>query len=159
MWSSSGTITSALDGMSATTEKLQQVLDLEHYLDVLEHKPGALAGSKPLEQCRKAGRWPASYDRLWEGLIRRYGKQQGTREMIAVIKLDRIHGSVKLKQAIEAAMELGCHHLAAVEYLLTADRLSRTVPEMVEIGLLDRYERPMPVMTNYDQLLGKAVIA
>jgi hypothetical protein len=40
----------------------QEFLDLEHYLDVLEHKPGALAGSKPLEQWRRAGRWPASYD-------------------------------------------------------------------------------------------------
>ena len=28
----------------------QQILDLEHYLDVLYRKPGALAGSKPLEQ-------------------------------------------------------------------------------------------------------------
>ena len=33
----------------------QQVLDLEHYLDVLSRKPGAMAGSKPLEQWR-AGR-------------------------------------------------------------------------------------------------------
>lgn len=105
------------------------------------------------------GRWPASYDRFWEGLVQRYGKQQGTREMIAVIKLNGVHGSVKLRQAIESAMELGCHHLAGVEYLLTADRLSRTVPEMVEIGLLDRYEGPMPVMTGYDQLLEKAVTA
>ena len=32
----------------------QQVLDLEHYLDVLCHKPGAFAGSKPLAQCRLA---------------------------------------------------------------------------------------------------------
>ena len=31
----------------------QEILDLEHYLDVLEHKPGALAGSKPLEQWRQ----------------------------------------------------------------------------------------------------------
>jgi hypothetical protein len=29
----------------------QHVLDLEHYLDVLSHKPGAFAGSKPLAQC------------------------------------------------------------------------------------------------------------
>ena len=29
-------------------ERHQQVLDLEHYLDVLERKPGALIGSKPL---------------------------------------------------------------------------------------------------------------
>jgi len=137
--------------------KHQQVLDLEHYLDVLEHKPGAMAGSKPLEQCRQSGRWPASYDRFWEGLIEREGKQQGTREMIAILKLDRVHGSVKLQQAIESAMNLGCPHLAAVQYLVTADRLARTVPEMVDIGLLDRYERPMPAMTGYDRLLSGEV--
>lgn len=137
--------------------KQQQVLDLEHYLDVLEHKPGALAGSRPLEQCRRSGRWPVSYDRFWEGLIQRHGKPKGTREMIAVLKLDRVHGSAKLREAIESAMRLGCPHVAAVQYLLTADQLSRTVPEMVEIGLLDRYERPMPVMTGYDLLLSGTV--
>ena len=45
----------------------QAVLDLEHYLDVLERKPGALAGSTPLKQWRERGRWPGSFDRLWEG--------------------------------------------------------------------------------------------
>jgi transposase len=43
----------------------QEILELEHYLDVLEHKPGAFAGSKPLEPWRRAGRWPASYDQYW----------------------------------------------------------------------------------------------
>ncbi len=33
----------------------QQVLDLEHYLDVLGHKPGALAGSRPLEHGARPG--------------------------------------------------------------------------------------------------------
>ena len=33
----------------------QQILDLEHYMDVLYRKPGALAGSRPLEQERRAG--------------------------------------------------------------------------------------------------------
>ena len=36
-----------------------QILELEHYLDVLEKKPGAMAGSTPLQQWRQAGRWPA----------------------------------------------------------------------------------------------------
>jgi transposase len=137
--------------------KHQQVLDLEHYLDVLEHKPGALAGSKPLEQCRQMGRWPVSYDRFWEGLIRDLGKQAGTREMIAVLKLTRVHGAEKLKAAIESASEMGCLHLAAVQYLLTVDQLTRTVPEMIELGFLARYERPMPVMNSYDQLLGRGI--
>src|SRR5208337_541793 len=43
----------------------QKVLELDHYLDVLLKKPGALAGSTALEQCRAQGRWPQSYDRFW----------------------------------------------------------------------------------------------
>jgi hypothetical protein len=62
------------------------MLDLEHYLDALAHKPGAFAGSKPLAQWREAGRWPASYDALWHGLRGRHGKQAGARAMVAVIK-------------------------------------------------------------------------
>ena len=34
----------------------QKVLNLEHYLDTLAKKPGALAGSMPLEQWRAQGR-------------------------------------------------------------------------------------------------------
>jgi hypothetical protein len=47
----------------------QDVLDLEHYLDVLARKPGALAGSKPLEQWRQAGRWPTSYDHMRQAVL------------------------------------------------------------------------------------------
>ena len=47
-------------------ERGQQILNLEHYLEVLERKPGALAGSTPLAQWRERGRWPASFDRLWQ---------------------------------------------------------------------------------------------
>jgi hypothetical protein len=62
------------------------VLELEHYLDVLERKPGALAGSTPLAQCRARGLWPANYDALWARLIGRHGKQAGTRQMIGVLQ-------------------------------------------------------------------------
>src|SRR5271170_4236597 len=39
------------------------VLNLEHYLDVLEEKPGAMKRSTPTQQWRDAGRWPACLDR------------------------------------------------------------------------------------------------
>jgi geranylgeranyl pyrophosphate synthase len=54
--------------MNAATAASRQILDLEHYLDVLRKKPGALAGSTPLAQWRLAGRWPDSFDRLWQAL-------------------------------------------------------------------------------------------
>jgi hypothetical protein len=131
----------------------QQVLDLEHYLDVLARKPGALAGSKPLEQRRQAGLWPPSFDRIWQALIERHGKQSGTRQMIDLLKLSHKHGHRKLQQAIETALDHNCHDAAAVHHLLNADQLCRTACEAIDIGKLERYARPLPVMHEYDQLL------
>jgi len=81
--------------------RYQEILNLEHYLDVLEHKPGALIGSKPLAQWRKLGRWPASYDQLWQGLIERHGRQKGTKELIESPQLGRVYGQGKLRAAFE----------------------------------------------------------
>jgi hypothetical protein len=57
--------------------RLQKIFDLEHYLDVMDRKPGALRGSTPLAQWRAQGRWPESYDRVWEQMIERQGRQPG----------------------------------------------------------------------------------
>jgi hypothetical protein len=131
----------------------QEILDLEHYLEILEHKPGALAGSKPLEQWRRQGRWPASYDRLWQRLIERQGRQQGTREMIELLKLARREGYGQLEQAVSLALSLECWDAAAVRYLMVNDRVQPRRREPVEVGVLARYERPMPETLHYDQLL------
>jgi hypothetical protein len=133
--------------------RYQEIFDLEHYLDVLERKPGALAGSKPLEQWRKLGRWPESYDRFWQALIARHGRQAGTKEMIGLLQLGRVHGPAKLLAAIDAALVLGCTDEAAVRHLVTAQSLERVRPEAVEVGALVQFERPLPTVGEYDQLL------
>jgi transposase len=138
-------------------ERSRQILNLEHYLDVLERKPGALAGSKPLEQWRRMGRWPENYDRLWQELITRHGKQTGTRQMIELLGLGRQHGYDRLQNAIDAALKLGCKDAAAVRYLITADTLQRAPLPIVEIATLACYDRPMPVMDDYDLLVGMEV--
>jgi hypothetical protein len=115
------------------------VLDLEHYLDVLERKPGALAGSKPLEQWRQGGRWPTSYDRLWHALMERQGRQLGTKTMIELLQLGREHGFARLRVAIEAALDLGCTDAAAVQHLLAAESLEHQRPApLVDLGVLGR---------------------
>jgi transposase len=134
----------------------QEVLDLAHYLDVLEHKPGALAGSKPLAQWRRAGRWPPSYDRLWAALVERQGRQAGTKAMVEVVQLGRTHGEPALRGAIEAALTLGCHDAAAVRQLLVTRELAHQRPAAlgaVEVGTLAQYDRPLPEVSPYDQLL------
>jgi transposase len=131
----------------------QEVLDLEHYLDVLERKPGALAGSKPLEQWRRLGRWPASYDRFWQGLNERLGKAAGTKEMIGLLHLGRIHGQTALRVAIDTALTLGVRDSAAVRHLLTQPYLEHDRSARVDIGALAVFERPLPALEAYDTLL------
>jgi len=133
--------------------RLQEILDLEHYLEPLERKPGALAGSKPLEQWRSQGRWPASYDRIWEQLMSRSGKQNGTRQMIELLRLGKTHKYDTLRRAVESALEMGSCDISTVLYLMTAGQLDRAPVELIDVGLLSCYDRPLPVMTDYDQLL------
>ena len=121
-------------------ERSRQILNLEHYLEALEQKPGALRGSKPLEQWRMQGRWPASYDALWELLTARQGRQDGTRAMVGLLRL-------------------GCTDVAAIHHLLLTDQLGHGVAETVEIGALAAYERPLPTLSEYNQLLDSQIAA
>jgi len=143
----------------------RQVFNLEHYLEVLERKPGALAGSTPLRQWREQGRWPDSYDRLWENLIKRNGKLSGTREMVELLLLGRERGYERLEQAVGTALQMGSSDSAAVRYLIMTDRDELAgkgdAPirlEASDLGALIQYERPLPSVQEYDRLLGWEVI-
>jgi hypothetical protein len=138
-------------------ERHQQVLDLEHYLDVLERKPGALIGSKPLASWRERGLWPPSYDRLLDGLIHRHGKSSGTRQMIQVLSLIKSHGHERVRAAVEEALTLGCWDAAAIRHLAEAADLTHARSELIELSALSRFERPLPVLTDYDGLLSQEV--
>ena len=95
-------------------ERHQQVLDLEHYLDVLERKPGALNGSKPLAAWRARGLWPASYNQLLAALVGRQRQPSGIRQMIQVLSLIKPYGHERVRTAVADALALGCADAAAV---------------------------------------------
>jgi hypothetical protein len=97
--------------------------------------------------------WPASFDRIWQALMARQGKQNGTRQMVGLLKLGQQYGRDKLQDSVEAALKAGCSDAAAVEHLLHQDELRRNGCAAVDVGALERYSRPLPVMTEYDQLL------
>jgi hypothetical protein len=115
-------------------DRYQAVMDLEHYLEVLERKPGALAGSTPLQQWRERGLWPESFDRLGQSLRERYGKQEGTRAMIELLRLGPQHGWEVLRKGIAQALALGCTDAAAVRHLLVAGTLTHGERALPEIG-------------------------
>ena len=130
------------------------MLNLEHYLDVLERKPGAMAGSTPLAQWRAAGRWPACLDAIWRKLEIRHGRSGGTREMISLVRTGLSEGWQRLIQAVEEALRLGVTDAAAVIHILRmpdAEDRRRYALQLAEE--LAQFERPVPVMDEYDQLL------
>ena len=134
-------------------ERHQKVLELDHYLDALLKKPGALSGSTALEQCRAQGRWPACYDQFWKAACVREGSSAGTRVIIDVLLLRRQHGAERVREALEAALKMGCANLSAIQYLLRVDhREQAPSPPPADIGALSRYDRPQPSLEAYDQL-------
>jgi hypothetical protein len=131
-----------------------QILNLEHYLDVLEKKPGAMAGSTPLQQWRQAGRWPACLDRIWHQLEQRHGKSVGTREMITLVRVGSVEGWDRLIAAVTEALRLGVTDAAAVLHILhMPDPEQRRQYAIALAEELVQFERPMPVMDDYDLLL------
>lgn len=134
-----------------------QILNLEHYLDVLERKPGAMANSTPLAQWRRAGRWPECLDRIWKQLEERHGKSGGTREMITLVRAGSGSDWNRLIAAVEEALRLGVSDAAAVLHIMNmpdAEERKRYAIALAEE--LAQFERPMPAMDEYDLLLGGA---
>ena len=102
------------------------------------------------------GRWPESYDRFWQALIERHGRQAGTKEMIGLLQVGRVHGPATLLAAIDAALVLGCTDEAAVRHLVTAQQLEHARSDVVVVvGALAQFERPLPTVGEYDRLLGQ----
>src|SRR5664280_850320 len=134
------------------------VLNLEHYLDVLEKKPGAMAGSTPLEQWRQAGRWTENLDRMWARLQERHGLSSGTREMITLVRAGQgARGWERLQKAVDEALRLGSTDAGAVLYLMNMpDPEERRRYELALKEELAEFERPMPKMTEYDLLLSSS---
>jgi transposase len=131
-----------------------QILNLEHYLDVLEHKPGAMAGSTPLKQWREAGRWPECMDRMWANLEKRYGKSGGTREMITLVRVGLAEGWDRMVGSVQESLRLGVTDAAAVLHILRVpDAEQRRQHAIALAAELAQFERPLPVMDEYDLLL------
>jgi hypothetical protein len=87
--------------------------------------------------------------------VQKQGKQSGTRQMIGLLKLGQEYGRDRLRTAIETALATSCTDAAAVQHLLHAQELNHISCELMDVGFLDRYQRPLPVMNDYDQLLAQ----
>ena len=64
-------------------------LELDHYLEILVRKPGALPGSAALAQARAAGAFTSAHEAFWAAARARHGDGAGTRALIEVLLLHR----------------------------------------------------------------------
>lgn len=142
----------------ATHERLQgrfgERLVLDHYLELLQRKPGAFPRSRALQQARAVGAWPAVYDQLFSEFKHRFGEAEGTRQLLAVLLLHRDCPAAAVEAAVTQALGLGCCEAGAIVVLLRAEmRPTEQVPVLTDLGKLARYGQTSPIeLQAYDAL-------
>ncbi len=155
-------------------------LELDHYLEALVRKPGALPGATALEQARAAGKFTPAHDAWWAAACKAHGDRDRTRALIEVLLLGRhlAHGHVVA--GLAAALRAGaltCDAVAlearkAAETAETAGADASTLalapalpgsapPDGATVTFLTERRlahlppdtRPLPSVAVYDQLL------
>jgi transposase len=129
---------------------------LDHYLELLHRKPGALARSLPLAQERDRGNWPATFDELWSALRSRWDDSEADKQMVDVLMLCREHGPATVELAVRGVLAAGAIDGRAVGVLA---RRTSPIPAPRLDGLearLAAHDRPEPDLAGYDQLIGGA---
>jgi transposase len=137
------------------TGKYAEVLTLDHYLEVLRYKPGALPGATALAQAKAAGVFTQAHQQYWDAARRTHGDAAGTRALIEVLLAHRTMPALALTAAMIRAVSSGALDPQAV--LIDARRaVGGQVAPVIPIGSLARYDRPPPTLTGYDQLLTRS---
>ncbi len=157
-------------------------LELDHYLEGLLRKPGALPGATALDQARAAGRFTPVHDAWWAAARKVHGDADGTRALIGVLLLHRHLAHEHVVAGIAAALRVGAltTDVVALEARKAADadaeaatsasasghrRLEPPIvgspPPVAPVASLTQRRlaappsdpRPLPSVAAYDQLL------
>lgn len=157
------------------------VVQLDHYLEVLKIKPGALPGSTALATARACGAFTPAHEAFWAASRKVNGDAEGTRQLIDVLLLHRSLPYDQVIAGITAALAVGAVNadVVAVEArrhaagaaggsgqdchpgVLGAGGEQRVVsltqrrladPAAVIAGLPPD-QRPLPTVAAYDELL------
>ena len=158
-----------------TTKGAERVV-LDHFLEVLLTKPGALAGSEALEQARHEGTFTPVHEAFWSSAKRTLGETDGTKMLVNVLLLHRHAQHRDMVAGIRAALAAGAFtaDVVALEARKAAETEGRSptvsattpIPEPVvppdlplpslterRTARLPPDRRPPPVLDRWDQLL------
>lgn len=81
--------------------------ELDHYLEILLGKPGALAGSTALATARAEGSFTPTHEAFWAAARTAHGDAAGTRALIEVLLLHRRHPADAVLAGITTALAVG----------------------------------------------------
>lgn len=154
------TVTAVVEGKVVaehvrSVHKYTEDLILDHYLETLGRKPGALPGATALVQARAAGTFTLIHQRFWDGARAAAGDQRGTKALVEVLLLHRSLPRAALTVGMIQALELGNFdpELVAVEARRHQQR-HHAVPALLELpARVAADPRPAPTLTSYDQLI------
>jgi DNA replication protein DnaC len=97
----SATAVEVLDGPQVVARheraagKYAEILALDHYLEVLKYKPGALPGATALAQARASGAFTPVHQCYWDAARRADGDAAGTRALIEMLLAHRTLPRIK----------------------------------------------------------------
>jgi transposase len=146
-----------------------QTLLLDHYLEVLARKPGALPGATALVQARASGMFTPAHEAFWAAARRVHGDAGGTRALVEVLLLHRHLPHADVVAGLAAAVAVGAttadvvavearkahqaHRPAAAPAAPTPgpDRVASLTER--RLAGLPPDTRPVPSVARYDQLL------
>jgi transposase len=150
-------------------------LVLDHYLEILLRKPGALPGAAALAQARASGAFTPAHQGFWDRARSRLGDSAGTRVLIEVLLLHRRMPAAQVAAGIAAALQAGSvsPDVVAIEARKHAAGVAGTAgagerpwpalrprPSLAAVVTLPHREarlpadaRPAPSVAAYDQLL------
>jgi hypothetical protein len=122
-------------------------LDLDHYLEVLWRRPGALPSATALAQARASGRFRPEHQQFWDLARRRHGDSAGTRALCDVLLLHRHHHNDHVVSGIRAALSID-----SVDAGVVAVETRRAIEHLEPEPMTGPVER-VPDLSIYDQLL------
>ena len=131
-----------------------QTLVLDHYLEILVRKPGAMPGALATAQARERGVLTAAHEQFWRRARRKSGDSGGTRALVEVLLLHRRLPFIAIHAALDTANRIGSADPALVA--IEARRITEgrgATGSAVERPGLRRFDRDAPVLTVYDGLL------
>jgi hypothetical protein len=135
--------------------KYAQILTLDHYLEILRRKPGALPGAAALAQAKASGTFTIAHQQYWDAARRDRGDAAGTRALIEVLLAHRTLPAAALQAAMSKAAGSGILDPQVVVIDARREAGGQVAP-VIPIGALARYDRPAPTLAAYDQLLTRS---